>query len=99
MWKYLFLFILLFGADFAQAQSSALNDAKYLAVVKVISNHKLGDKEIAGNLEKLRESDKFKRDLARMVDKLDNNKPNDGKNRKIMRILEKAGKEIYEELR
>ena len=34
-----------------------------------------------------------------MVGKLDNSKPNEAKNQRIMRILERAGREIYNELK
>jgi hypothetical protein len=50
-------------------------------------------------VDKLREYDKFRKELKAMIDKLDNSHPREAKNQKIMRILEKAGKEIYEELK
>ena len=99
MLKYFLLFSMIFVAMPAQAQMSSLTDAKYVTVLNVISNHKMKDKDLEKDLVKLRESDKFKSELRKMLDKLDNSKPNEANNRKIMRILEKAGKEIYNELR
>jgi len=83
----------------ANAQMASLNKAKYLATLKVVSAHKMGDKDMLSDFDKLRESERFKKDLEKMVNKLDNSKPNEATNRKIMRILEQAGKEIYNELR
>jgi len=83
----------------ANAQIASLNKAKYLATLKVVSAHKMGDKDMLSDFDKLRESERFRKDLEKMVNKLDNSKPNEATNRKIMRILEQAGKEIYNELR
>lgn len=83
----------------ALAQSATLNKAKYLATIKVVSEHKMKDEDIVKDLEKLRQSKKFKQELNKMVEKLDNSRPSEAKNRKIMQILERAGKEIYNELK
>lgn len=83
----------------AQAQSSALNKAKYVTVLKVILDHKMNDAELMPDVAKLRESERFKRELVKMIGKLDNSRPNEAKNRRIMRILERTGKEIYDELK
>ena len=93
-----FLFCAFF-ADSALAQSTSLNQAKYMATLKVIVNHKMHDRDLQDDLEKLRNVEKFSRDLQKMVEKLDNNRPNSAKNQKIMRILENTGKEIYNELK
>ncbi len=87
------------GAGSADAQMATLSKAKYMAVLKVVVNHKMNDKDIVSDLDKLRESDRFRKELEKMVSKLDNSKPNEATNRKIMRILEQAGKDIYNELR
>ncbi len=81
------------------AQSATLNKAKYLATLKVVSEHKMKDEDIVKDLEKLRQSKKFKQELSKIVEKLDNSRPSEAKNRKIMQILERAGKEIYYELK
>ena len=80
------------------AQSTTLNKAKYLATLKVVSEHKMNDKSIVSDLDKLRQYSRFNQELSKMLEKLDNSKPNDAKNQKIMRILERTGKEIYNEL-
>jgi len=98
MWKGIFLLMLTLSCS-ANAQMASLNKAKYLATLKVVSAHKMGDKDMLSDFDKLRESERFKKDLEKMVNKLDNSKPNEATNRKIMRILEQAGKEIYNELR
>ena len=99
MLRVLVLFFLLVSSSGANAQIATLNKAKYIATLKVVANHKMGDKGMLSDFERLRESEKFKKDLEKMVNKLDNSKPNDVTNRKIMRILEQAGKDIYNELR
>lgn len=81
------------------AQSTTLNKAKYLATLKVVSEHKMNDKSIVSDLDKLRQYSRFNQELSKMLEKLDNSRPNDAKNQKIMRILERTGKEIYNELK
>lgn len=98
MWKVFFLLMFTISSS-ANAQMATLNKAKYIATLKVVTNHKMGDKNMADDFNKLRESANFKKDLEKMVKKLDNSKPNDLTNRKIMRILEQAGKDIYNELK
>ncbi len=83
----------------AYAQTAALNKAKYVAVLKVITDHKMNDAELKPDIDKLREYDRFQQDLRKMMAKLDNSKPSEAKNRRIMRILERTGKEIYDELK
>lgn len=100
MWKLaLWMFLFCFCVMPAQAQLSALNKAKYVTVLKVITDHKMNDAELKPDVDKLREYDRFKDDLHKMMAKLDNSRPSEAKNRKIMRILERAGKEIYDELK
>jgi hypothetical protein len=98
MLKYLFLFCFLLAMP-AEAQMATLNKAKYVTVLKVVANHKMKDKDLASDIDKLRENSKFKQELGKMLEKLDNSRPNDAKNRKIIRILEQAGKDIYNELK
>lgn len=99
MLKYFLLFSMMLVAIPAQAQMSSLSEAKYITVLNVISNHKMKDEDLEKDLVKLRESERFKSELKIMLGKLDNSRPNEANNRKIMRILEKAGKEIYNELK
>ena len=93
------LFLLVFPVVNVWAQSTTLNKAKYLATLKVVSEHKMNDKSIVSDLDKLRQYSRFNQELSKMLEKLDNSKPNDAKNQKIMRILERTGKEIYNELK
>jgi len=99
MWRILFLLLMLVAAVPAQAQMANLTKAKYVAVLKVVASHKMKDEDIVGDLERLNESERFKKDLNKIINKLDNSKPNDANNRKVMRILEQAGKEIYNEFK
>ena len=99
MWKWVLIVCMCFMTFSAQAQMVALNKAKYIATLKVVVNHKMGDADIKDDLVKLRESERFKKDLEKIVSKLDNSKPNEAKNRRVMRILEQAGREIYNELK
>ena len=98
MRKYVWLFCL-FLAIPAEAQMASLNKAKYVTVLKVVATHELKNKDLAPDVAKLREHEKFKQELSKMVGKLDNSRPNDAINRRIVRILEQAGKEIYNELK
>lgn len=99
MWKCLLVSWLLLSAQPTQAQMASLNNAKYMAVLKIVVNYKMGDEGIAGDLDKLRESERFKKELEKIVEKLDNSKTSNATNRRIMRILEQAGKDVYNELK
>lgn len=83
----------------AQAQVAALNEAKYITTLKVITDHKMSDADLVSDIDKLRQNENFIKDLKKMMAKLDNDRPNSAKNLKIKRILEKAGKDIYNELK
>lgn len=83
----------------AQAQVAALNEAKYITTLKVITDHKMNDADLVSDIDKLRQNENFIKDLKKMMAKLDNDRPNSAKNLKIKRILEKAGKDIYNELK
>jgi len=100
MKKIVFLGMLsLFLAENTYAQTTTLNQAKYIATLNVITVHKMKDADLAPDLVKLKEYSRFKDELVKMRDKLDNSKPKSQKNQKIMKILERAGKEIYDELK
>lgn len=99
MWKYLFVSFLFLAATPANAQMASLNNAKYMAVLKVVVNYKMGDEDLAKDLDKLRESDRFRKELEKIVTKLNNSKTSDATNRRIMQILEQAGKDVYNELK
>ena len=99
MWKWVLIVCMCMTTFSAHAQMAALNKAKYIATLKVVVNHKMNDADIQTDLEKLRESNRFKKDLEKIVGRLDNSRPNEATNRRIMRILEDAGKQIYNELK
>ena len=83
----------------AKAQIAALDEAKYVTTLKVVVDHKMKDVDLEPDVDKLRSSERFKKELVEMLGKLDNSRPNSAKNQKVMRILERAGKEIYNELK
>lgn len=84
----------------ADAQSMAADDdAMYLAVVKAVSAYKINDEENIRGVERLRQDRRFNENLQKMLDKLSNSRSKDSKNRKVLKILEQAGKDIYETLR
>ena len=91
-------FVVMFSEN-VSAQMSHLNKAKYITTLKVVANYKLNDNEIAEDVDKLREHKAFNQELSKMLKKIDNSKSDNAKNRRIMRILEQAGKDIYNELR
>ncbi len=100
MWKRVVLvFLLCLMTGQAYAQAAALNKAKYVTILKVVADHKMEDKELQPDVNQLRESDRFQQDLRKMLAKLDNSRPSEAKNRRVMRILERTGKEIYDLLK
>lgn len=78
------------------AQYSASKDAQYLAVVKAVANYKINDEENLRQVERLRENENFNRKLQKMLEKLSNSRTKDTTNRKVLQILERAGKDIYD---
>jgi hypothetical protein len=97
MKKIFILFMLMaFGFSInANAQMSATKDAQYLAVLTAVVNYKINDEEHVRNIEKLRQDERFNRDVQDMLDKLTNKRSKNTTNRKVLQILEKAGREIY----
>jgi len=79
----------------AQAQMAATRDAQYIAVLKAVVNYKIDDEENIRDIERLRENRRFSEKLLKMMDKLSNRRTKDTTNRKVMQILEKAGKDLY----
>ena len=49
-------------------------------------------------MDQLRQDEKFNEKLKKMMDKLQNTKSKDAKNKNIYNILRQAGKQIYDEL-
>lgn len=82
----------------AQAQFAAQKEAAYLATLKAVTDYKINDEEVLQDMEKLRQNKKFNSDLQKMLDKLTNSRTKTAKNRRVYQILQRAGKEIYDEL-
>lgn len=78
-----------------QAQLSATKDAQYIAVLRAVVNYKIDDEENIRDIERLRENERFNRKVQKMLDKLSNSRTKNTTNRKVLQILEQAGKDIY----
>ncbi len=95
----LFLFFLSAGilcaVGTASAQYAAQDEAKYLATVKAVADFKINDEEHLQAVDSLRQNRNFNLKLQGMINKLSNRRTKDTTNRKILKILEQAGKEIY----
>ncbi len=89
------LFLLFFLTSSAWAQLSATREEQYIAVLKAVVNYKINDVEYIRNIERLREDQRFNAKLQKMLDKLSNNRSKNTTNRKVMDILEQAGKDLY----
>lgn len=101
--RMLFVFVVLSCVFFSSsreslAQFSAQKDAAYLATLKAVTDFKINDDEVLKDIEKLRQNEKFNQDLQKMLYKLTNSRTKTGKNRRVYQILQRAGKEIYDEL-
>lgn len=88
----------LLSATASMAQYSSQNDAKYIATLKAVVNYKIDDQENIKAVEALRQNRQFAQKLQRMLDKLNNERTKDAKNRQVLKILEKAGEDIYKVL-
>lgn len=97
MKKFLFFvaFATVFAVGGAAAQYSSQNEAKYIATLKAVVNYKIDDQENIRDIEALRQNRQFNQKLQRMLNKLSNERTKDSKNRQVLRILEKAGEDIY----
>ena len=97
MKKFLFFvaFAAVFAAGGAAAQYSSQNEAKYIATLKAVVNYKIDGQENIRDIEALRQNRQFNQKLQRMLNKLSNERTKDSKNRQVLRILEKAGEDIY----
>ena len=82
----------------ARAQYSAQKEAMYMATLKAVTDYKMGDEENLRDLDQLRESERFNRDLYKMIEKLSNRRTKNSTNIRVYNILLKAGKELYNEL-
>lgn len=78
-----------------QAQMSATKDAQYIAVLRAVVNYKIDDEENIRNIERLREDRRFNEKVQKMLDKLSNDRSKNTTNRRVLQILEQAGKDLY----
>lgn len=92
-------FSLLFMSSGSNAQMAASKEAAYLATITAVSAYKINDEENLKKVEDLRQDKRFNEKLQKMLDQLQNSRTKDTKNRKILKILENAGKEIYDLLK
>lgn len=92
----LVIFVLLSSA--ANAQYAAQREAAYMATLKAVTDYKINDEDNLRNVEDLRENERFKRDLMKMLSKLSNSYTKNSTNIRVYKILLKAGKDIYNEL-
>ena len=90
------IFVLAFLAfiQTANAQTVSTQEAQYIAITKAVVNYKINDEDIIKDVEKLRHHKRFNEKLQRMMDELTNGKFKNSKNKKVMKILEEAGKEL-----
>ena len=93
--KYMYLSKEIAYARTIAAQYSAQNEAKYIATLKAVVNYKIDDQENIRDIEALRQNRQFNEKLQRMLDKLSNERTKDAKNRRVLKVLEQAGEEIY----
>ena len=98
MRKLLAILIIVCFAMPAQAQYSASKKAQYIATLKAVVNYKIDDDEILDDVQDLRQNRSFMVRLQRKLEKLDNSRTKDSRNRRIMKILEKAGEDISKAL-
>lgn len=100
--KYMMFFLIFgLGVIFCQpvcAQYASQKEAAYLATVKAIADYKINDEETLRDVEKLRQDKRFNKRLQKMLDQLNNSKSKNGTNRRVYEILQRAGKELYDEL-
>lgn len=98
LFKAVFLAIFLMTGA-AKAQYSAQNDAAYMATLKAVADYKIADEENLKDVEALRANQRFLLDLRKMLDKLSNRRTKNSTNTRVYKILLKAGKDIYNELK
>ena len=64
-----------------------------------LHDYKINDAETISGMNRLRQDERFNRQLYEMIQQLDNSKNKNGKNARIYKILLRAGKDIYNELK
>ena len=74
---------------------AARKDAEYIATLRAVVNYKIDDEENLRDIEALRQDRRFNQDLQKMLNKLTNSRTKNTDNKRVQKILEQAGKDIY----
>ena len=98
--KYILLTITLLLAfqAFAQDFPPQMEDAAYLATLKAVLDYKMNDEETLQDIQKLRENEKFNESLQKKLQKLNNKRTKNSKNKRVYKTLINSGKKVYNEL-
>ena len=93
-------YLLLIGsillAPAADAEAfAARKDAEYIATLRAVVNYKIDDEENLRDIKALRKDRRFNQDLQKMLNKLTNSRTKNTDNKRVQKILEQAGKDIY----
>ncbi len=70
-------------------------DARNIMIVAEVARYKLGDEKLAPEFAKLEYNKEYNKKIKIIMDKLNNNKYPDSKNRQVMNILNEAGNKLY----
>ena len=89
----LFLFLVLTLAGNVQAYDNGIRDNP--AIVKQVADFKIGDEKLAKDFETVENNREFERKMAKIMEKLNNKKMRDSKNREVINILNEAGDKLY----
>lgn len=80
--------------QYANAQAASQAKASYIATLSAVMNVKINDEDVASDLNKLRQNKSFLKKLQKKLNKLSNSSSKNTTNKKVMDILEKAGKDL-----
>lgn len=87
---------MLLSALASEAQAfAASKEAEYIATLKAVVNYKINDEENLQDIEALRQDKRFLQDLQQMLNKLTNSRTKNTTNKRVQKVLEQAGKDIY----
>ena len=102
MVRIVIIFLMLFTlghSSNAEAQFAASRRAQHIAILRAVVNYKIDDEEHIRDIEALRQNERFNRRLERMLSRLQNTRTKNSTNRRILQILEDAGRDIDNLLR
>lgn len=69
--------------------------ARNILIVKEVADFKLDDEKLQDEFAKVANSREYAQKMQRIMDKLSNKKLRNTKNKEVIRILDEAGKKIY----